>query len=523
MDTEARHMSRPTLQVDLLVESFNYKAWSDRRTLDAIARIDAEAFPASLAFALQQLNHMAIVEELFRARLLGEPAPHQQTNSEVVPGYDVRVAGWRIRPPGSPAMSPSLPLERRGEWLRFRFADGRDGGMTRQEILFHIVNHGTYHRGAIGHALDLAGAPRPADTYTLYIPRSRSGIARGNGRRASTPSPRTTWGLDRASAPLRRKAPRPGAAIAGWSGRFPSAGDSRFRRWVASHRRGAVDRHDAAVQLDLGLGRIFGGELLAFGVQQHQEIGGAFAIADRRLLRGGAAGFRLADQRDQALLALAIVAEGIRRFFQGQQHLLFVAGQRGVGVGLGAAQAARTLPRSKAAQLMLGPTLQARAALEPICEPRPAVKPRKPLRLTRGNRSAVATPTSAVLAARRRSAARMSGRRRSSPGSPIGRALVIAGRSRGERSTVNSSGRWPRRVAIRCLARSASACSCGTLAAVAARRASARSTSSSAPTPASRSCSVSWRDSFWFSRLLRAIFSRSCAARLAVGVHQRSG
>lgn len=41
--------------------------------------------------------------------------------------------------------------------------------MTRQEILFHIVNHGTYHRGAIGHALDLAGAPRPADTYTVFI------------------------------------------------------------------------------------------------------------------------------------------------------------------------------------------------------------------------------------------------------------------------------------------------------------------------------------------------------------------
>ncbi len=169
MDTEARHMSRPTLQVDLLVESFNYKAWSDRRTLDAIARIDAEAFPASLAFALQQLNHMAIVEELFRARLLGEPAPHQQTNSEVVPGYDVLrrrledSAAWFV------GYVAELPLERRGEWLRFRFADGRDGGMTRQEILFHIVNHGTYHRGAIGHALDLAGAPRPADTYTLYI------------------------------------------------------------------------------------------------------------------------------------------------------------------------------------------------------------------------------------------------------------------------------------------------------------------------------------------------------------------
>lgn len=169
MDTEARHMSRPTLQVDLLVESFNYKAWSDRRTLDAIARIDAEAFPASLAFALQQLNHMAIVEELFRARLLGEPAPHQQTNSEVVPGYDVLRRRLEDSAAWFAGYVAELPLERRGEWLRFRFADGRDGGMTRQEILFHIVNHGTYHRGAIGHALDLAGAPRPADTYTLYI------------------------------------------------------------------------------------------------------------------------------------------------------------------------------------------------------------------------------------------------------------------------------------------------------------------------------------------------------------------
>lgn len=107
MDTEARHMSRPTLQVDLLVESFNYKAWSDRRTLDAIARIDAEAFPASLAFVLQQLNHMAIVEELFRARLLGEPAPTNRPTARWCLATTSCVAGWRIRPPGSPAMSPS--------------------------------------------------------------------------------------------------------------------------------------------------------------------------------------------------------------------------------------------------------------------------------------------------------------------------------------------------------------------------------------------------------------------------------
>ena len=41
-------MSRPTLQVDLLVESFNYKAWSDRRPLDAIADAGERALWSSL-------------------------------------------------------------------------------------------------------------------------------------------------------------------------------------------------------------------------------------------------------------------------------------------------------------------------------------------------------------------------------------------------------------------------------------------------------------------------------------------
>jgi uncharacterized damage-inducible protein DinB len=55
------------------------------------------------------------------------------------------------------------------ERIRFTFVDGKNGLLSREEVLFHLVNHGTYHRGAIGRALDLAGAPRPADTYTVFI------------------------------------------------------------------------------------------------------------------------------------------------------------------------------------------------------------------------------------------------------------------------------------------------------------------------------------------------------------------
>ena len=112
---------------------------------------------------------MVIVEELFRARLLGNEAPHHATNTEVVPTLDeldVRLMlsnEWFLHYVGE---SPSEMLN---DKISFQFVDGKQGRLTRLETLFHIVNHGTYHRGAIGHALDLAKAVRPADTFTVFI------------------------------------------------------------------------------------------------------------------------------------------------------------------------------------------------------------------------------------------------------------------------------------------------------------------------------------------------------------------
>jgi uncharacterized damage-inducible protein DinB len=152
----------------MLNEAFKYKQWADRRTLEAVKCLYGSNFP-SAAFALQQLNHMVRVEELFRARLLGSPAPHSSTNSEVVPELielEKRITDsneWFAR------YVEDVEPDQRNQSICFQFVDGKHGTMTRLEIFFHIINHGTYHRGAIGHALDLAQVPRPADTYTVFI------------------------------------------------------------------------------------------------------------------------------------------------------------------------------------------------------------------------------------------------------------------------------------------------------------------------------------------------------------------
>ena len=88
--------------------------------------------------SLQQLNHMVIVEEL-KQRLCD-------------------ATFWYIN------YVQKLEQEEKGRVVLFTFVDGKCGAMTCLEILFHIINHGTYHRGAISHALDLADVPHPADT-----------------------------------------------------------------------------------------------------------------------------------------------------------------------------------------------------------------------------------------------------------------------------------------------------------------------------------------------------------------------
>ena len=153
----------------MLIDAFKYKQWADRRTLDAVKRLCGSNSPAAAAFALQQLNHMARVEELFRAHLLGAEAPHASTNSEVIPELEElekRIADsneWFMR------YVEDVGPDQKNQSIRFQFVDGKHGSMTGLEIFFHIINHGTYHRGAIGHALDLARVPRPADTYTVFI------------------------------------------------------------------------------------------------------------------------------------------------------------------------------------------------------------------------------------------------------------------------------------------------------------------------------------------------------------------
>ena len=150
-----------------MLKTFQYKVWADNRTLDAINKIDRSKFHKSFEFCLQQINHMVIVEELFKSRLLCLPPPHSARNTDVIPSYES--LKQRMSFSGAWYADFVVNCDNKNKEIAFIFMDGKQGKMTIHEELFHIVNHGTYHRGNIAHALDLAGVPHPLDGFGAFI------------------------------------------------------------------------------------------------------------------------------------------------------------------------------------------------------------------------------------------------------------------------------------------------------------------------------------------------------------------
>ena len=148
---------------------FNYKKWADERALSAARLINVIQFFEQINFIRQQLNHLVLVEENFKARLLGDKEPHSENNTEIIPALDYLIIRVNDSNRWYQDYISNLSKDDLNEQVYFKFVDGKIGSMSKLEILFHIVNHSTYHRGAIGRALDMAGGLRPADTYTVFI------------------------------------------------------------------------------------------------------------------------------------------------------------------------------------------------------------------------------------------------------------------------------------------------------------------------------------------------------------------
>jgi uncharacterized damage-inducible protein DinB len=130
-----------------------YSAWANSLLYLALGEIpDTElTAPRQIVFGnlIRTLNHVHTIDLVWQAHLEGRPHGFTTRTPDAVMSFsDLRQAQaaldtWYIR--YAEEMSDRLGEE----IIDFAFIGGGAGSMTRGDILLHVVNHTTYHRGHI--------------------------------------------------------------------------------------------------------------------------------------------------------------------------------------------------------------------------------------------------------------------------------------------------------------------------------------------------------------------------------------
>jgi len=151
-----------------------YNRWANQLIFDAVAALpDGEATKVRATLfknMVHTLNHNYVIDLIWQAHLEGREHGFTARNT---PGHpplpDLRhkqgaIDDWYI------AWSDAQSETALAEPVHFTLIGGNRGVMTRGEILLHIVNHTTYHRG---HVADLfyqvPGARPPTTDLPVYL------------------------------------------------------------------------------------------------------------------------------------------------------------------------------------------------------------------------------------------------------------------------------------------------------------------------------------------------------------------
>ena len=128
---------------------------------------------------IRTLNHIYVVDRIFRSHLSGERRPFDATNTKDTPSLSQLHQAVAASDAWYVDYLASLSEPALAEVVAFTFTDGDAGQMSREEMLLHVITHGGYHRGNVGQVLKSISVSPPRDLYTKFLhvsePARRSG------------------------------------------------------------------------------------------------------------------------------------------------------------------------------------------------------------------------------------------------------------------------------------------------------------------------------------------------------------
>jgi uncharacterized damage-inducible protein DinB len=159
---------------------YDYNAWADHRTLEACTGLSEEQFTRDLGSSFRSVRdtlvHIMLVEWLWLERWHGRSPTSYAANAEFPNLESVRVRWSEIERDLLDYVA-SLTPEEVQRVVHHKTTAGLPQAQPLWQMLQHLVNHGTYHRGQVATMLRQLGA-KPVATDLIFFYRERAAQAK---------------------------------------------------------------------------------------------------------------------------------------------------------------------------------------------------------------------------------------------------------------------------------------------------------------------------------------------------------
>jgi uncharacterized damage-inducible protein DinB len=160
--------------VSLLVD-YNY--WARDRMLEAVGRLDAEQYARDLGNSFRSVRdtvvHLYSAEWVWYSRWRGQ-SPMTPVAADAFPDLSALRAAWTDMEGKIRTLVAGLGEDGMARVIPYTLMNGTAGSSIFWQMLQHVVNHGSYHRGQVTTMLRQLGAapPKSMDLIAFYRERS---------------------------------------------------------------------------------------------------------------------------------------------------------------------------------------------------------------------------------------------------------------------------------------------------------------------------------------------------------------
>ena len=146
-----------------------YKRWANGELFERLLQVHASAPSEPAHGMLRLLNHVYVVDRIFQAHLLDQPHGYTALNTAHTPSLLALWQAVQLLDEWYVQYAAALSASAEQERINFTYVDGKPACMSRAEMLLHVINHGSYHRGAVGELLHQCGLQAPHDVLTRFL------------------------------------------------------------------------------------------------------------------------------------------------------------------------------------------------------------------------------------------------------------------------------------------------------------------------------------------------------------------